>query len=127
MLFFSSSFLNLAKVDELMGGVDVFFSWRKNIWYNFEMNPLWQSRFSDKIIAVSNSTTHNPTNIYGVDPVKIKVMYSGVSLGISPDIQRLSAEEFLRFKIKNKLPVKSILFLGKLEPRKNISRGSKSL
>ena len=36
------------------------------------MNPLWQSRFSDKVIAVSESTARDLINIYGIDPVKIE-------------------------------------------------------
>ena len=148
LLFFSSSFLNTPKLDQLMGGVDVFFSphffitalssackrvvtfhdlsyihfpeffsWRKNIWHNFEMRPIWQSHFSDKIIAVSESTKNDLVNLYHVDPAKVQVIYSG----ISSDIARPSDENLKEFKIKNKLPDEFILFLGKFEPRKNIS------
>ena len=148
LLFFSSSFLNTPKLDQLMGGVDVFFSphffitalssackrvvtfhdlsyihfpeffsWRKNIWHNFEMRPIWQSHFSDKIIAVSESTKNDLVNLYHVDPAKVQVIYSG----ISSDIARPSDENLKEFKIKNKLPDVFILFLGKFEPRKNIN------
>ena len=147
LLFFASSFLNTPKLDELMGGVDVFFSphffitalspackrvvtfhdlsyihfpeffsWRKNIWHNFEMKPIWQSRFSDKIIAVSESTKNDLVKLYNVDPAKVQVIYSG----ISQDIKRPSDESLKEFKIKNNLPDEFILFLGKFEPRKNI-------
>lgn len=147
-LFPSSSFFDFPKIDKLIGGVDVFFSphffitalspeckrvttfhdlsfvhypeffsWRKNIWHNFEMNPLWQSRFSDKIIAVSNSTKQDLVNIYGIDPAKVEVIYSG----ISPDIKCPSNEELDKFRFTNQLPGKFILFLGTLEPRKNIT------
>ena len=147
ILFLSSGLTDLPKTDKLISGADVFFSphffitslssqcrrvttfhdlsyvhfpeyfsWRKNIWHNFEMNPLWQSRFSDKVIAVSESTARDLINIYGIDPVKIEVIHSG----ISPDIRKPSADEIKRFKIRNKLPDKFILFLGKLEPRKNV-------
>lgn len=93
-----------------------FFSWRKNIWHNLEMNPKWQSRFSDKIIAVSDSTAKDLANIYEVDPTKVEVIYSG----ISPDIKRPTPEKLVEFKMRNKLPDQFILSLGKLEPRKNI-------
>ena len=148
LLFYSSSFFNAPFVDQLLGGVDVFFSphffitalspvcrrittfhdlsfihfpeffsWRKKIWHNFEMKPLWQSRFSDRIIAVSESTKNDLINFYGVDPAKITVIYSGISPAIKiPDI--VSLEEF---KKNNNIPDKFILFLGKLEPRKNIA------
>lgn len=148
ILFFTSSFLNIPKPDQLMGGVDVFFSphffitalspackrvvtfhdlsyihfpeffsWRKRIWHNFEMKPIWQSRFSDRIIAVSESTKKDLVDLYKVDPAKVQVIYSGISKSIS----RPSDESLKEFKIKNKLPDEFILFLGKFEPRKNIS------
>jgi len=146
-LFLSSGLVNSPKIDKLMGGVDVFFSphffltslssackrittfhdlsyihypelflLRQRVWHNFEMNPSWQSRFSDKIISVSESTKNDLIKIYGIDPAKIEVIYSG----ISQDMKRPSTEELSKFKVKHNLPDKFILFLGKLEPRKNI-------
>lgn len=147
LLFLSSSFLDTPKIDQLMGGVDVFFSphffitalsptckrvvtfhdlsyihfpeffsWRKYIWHNLEMKPIWQSHFADKIIAVSESTKNDLVNLYHVDSAKVRVIYSG----ISPNIQRPSEENLKEFKIQNKLPDEFILYLGKFEPRKNI-------
>lgn len=147
-LFLSSGLVNSPKIDKLMSGVDVFFSphffltslslackrvttfhdlsyihypelflLRQRVWHNFEMNPSWQSRFSDKIISVSQSTKNDLVKIYGIDPAKIEVIYSGISL----DMKRPSEEELRKFKVKHNLPDKFILFLGKLEPRKNIT------
>lgn len=93
-----------------------FFSWRKNIWHNFEMKPEWQSKFSDTIISVSESTKQDLVSIYGIDPAKIQVIHSG----ISSDIRRLSDKEIQSFKRENNLPENYIFYLGKLEPRKNI-------
>src|SRR3989338_6032973 len=148
LLFLSSSFLNSPKLDQLIGGADVFFSphffitalspsckrvvtfhdlsyihfpeffsWRKHIWHNFEMKPIWQSHFSDKIIAVSESTKNDLINLYHVDPVKVEVIYSG----ISSSVKRPSDKNLQEFKFKNKLPDEFVLFLGKFEPRKNIN------
>lgn len=148
LLFLSSGLFNSPKIDKLMGGVDVFFSphffltslssackrvttfhdlsyihypelflLRQRIWHNFEMNPSWQSRFSDKIISVSQSTKNDLVKFYGIDPAKIEVIYSG----ISQDMRRPSEEELSKFRAKHNLPDKFILFLGKLEPRKNIA------
>lgn len=147
LLFYSSNFFNAPFIDKLLGGVDVFFSphffitalspscrrvttfhdlsfihfpeffsWRKKVWHNFEMKPSWQSRFSDRIIAVSNSTRNDLVNFYGVDPAKIQVVYSG----ISPMIKKPMPDKLKEFRKKNNIPDKFILFLGKLEPRKNI-------
>jgi len=79
------------------------------------MKPEWQARFSEKIIAVSDSTKNDLINRYQINPSKIKVIYSGVSL------KRPSEEEILKFKKEKKLPEKFILFLGTIEPRKNIN------
>lgn len=93
-----------------------FFSWRKNIWHSFEMKPKWQANFSDRIIAVSESTKNDLIRLYGIDPAKIEVIYSGVSLLIKrPDKQNL-----IEFRKINNLPENFIFFLGKLEPRKNV-------
>ena len=52
-----------------------FFSWRKNIWHDF-MKPKWQSKFSDTIITVSDSTKKDLVKLYDLDPNKIKMIYS---------------------------------------------------
>ena len=147
LLFGSSRFLDRPHIDKMIGGVDVFFSphfiltslspecrrvvtfhdlsyehfpeffsWRRNLWHGFEMKPTWQSKLADRIIAVSESTKEDLIKKYEVDPVKIKVVYSG----IDPDIKRPEDGLLEEFRIKNHLPKKFILFLGKLEPRKNI-------
>jgi glycosyltransferase involved in cell wall biosynthesis len=147
ILFGSSRFFNYPKIDELIGGADVFFSphiflaplskacrrvttfhdlsylhfpeffsVRQNFWHKFEMSPMWQSHFSEKIIAVSDSTKNDLIEKYKIDPLKIKVIYSGVA----SSMRRIEVEELNRFRIKKNLPENFILFLGKLEPRKNI-------
>ena len=145
-LFASTRFLNKPKTDQLIGGADVFFSphffltslakckrvttfhdlafihfpeffnWRQNFWHHFEMMPKWQSRFSDKIIAVSESTKNDLVEKYNLDPNKIEVVYSG----ISPLIKRPREAELENFKKEKKLPERFLLFLAKLEPRKNV-------
>lgn len=146
-LFSSAKVFNKPFIDRLIGGVDVFFSphfflaslspncrrvttfhdlsyirfknflsWRRNIWHRLEMNPLRQARLSDKIIAVSESTKNDLIENYKIDSNKIKVIHSG----ISPAIKKVPAEKLYSFQRLNSLPDKFILFLGKLEPRKNI-------
>lgn len=146
-LFASSRFFDWPEIDRLIGGVDVFFSphffltsltsvckrvtaihdlsfirfpeyfsWRKNFWHKFEMMPDWQSRLSDKIIAVSKATKNDLIEKYNIDSENIKVIYSGISF----HMKRPPEEELKLFKIKNSLPDNFILFLGKLEPRKNV-------
>lgn len=148
ILFTSSRFLNTPSIDTLIGGADVFFfphffisslspnckrvttfhdlsyvhfpehlTLRKRIWHNFQMIPEWQAKFSDKIIAVSESTKKDLINFYKIDPARIEVIYSGIEMPniiFTPDVIN-------NFKRDKNLPDRFILFLGKLEPRKNIA------
>lgn len=96
---------------------------RKRIWHNLQMKPEWQAKQSDKIIAVSESTKKDLVNFYGIDPAKIKVVYSGINDIVSQlstcDVLRISDAVNDFKKVKN-LPDRFIFFLGKLEPRKNV-------
>jgi len=94
-----------------------FFSWRRNLWHKFQAGRnLCRSNLSDKIIAVSHSTKKDLMEKYNLKQDKIKVIYSGIS-----DLVFRPLEEDLElFRKENNLPDKFILFLGKLEPRKNI-------
>jgi len=147
LLFASSGLFRLPKIDRLIGGADVFFSphfflapvsekcrqvttfhdlsfvhfpeffsLRKNIWHNLEMRPLRQSHFADRIIAVSASTKNDLVKLYDVDPAKVEVIHSG----ISENVRRPSNYDLSQFKIDNNVPDSFMLYVGKLEPRKNI-------
>ena len=144
LLDFSFQYFSYPKVDKLLGGVDVFFSPHifsapvskncktvttfhdlsfenhkefyslgKNYWH-FSMNPKKKARKSDKIIAVSNSTKNDLTKIYKIDFEKIKVVYSGINQ--EQGVENNESE----VRKKYKLPEKYILYLGTIEPRKNI-------
>ena len=140
-------FFNYPKIDKLLKEVDVFFSPHiflssvskkcksvmtfhdlsfekypefysasKNYWH-FSMNPKKQARKADKIIAVSESTKNDLVGLYNINPEKIKVIYSGINSVFS--IQ-YSVSSISKIKKKYNLPEKYILYLGTLEPRKNI-------
>ncbi len=93
-----------------------FYSSQKNFWH-FSMDPRRQAKEADKIIAVSESTKEDLVEIYEVAPEKIRVIYSG--LGIRAKREVLPAEKAY-VADKYKLPENYILYLGTLEPRKNI-------
>lgn len=104
-----------------------FLTLRKKIWHNLQMNPKWQAKFSDKIIAVSESTRNDLVNFYKIDPTRINVIYSGISKNFETNklppthnqkIETTALEEFRRLK---KLPKRFIFSLSKIEPRKNIT------
>lgn len=85
--------------------------------YYPEMYPLkhlrylrWSTKYAlkkaRKIIAVSENTKKDLINLYKADSEKIKVVYHGV--------------HFLNPKIKEKNKKKYILFLGRIEEKKNV-------
>ncbi|MEQ8673030.1 MAG: glycosyltransferase family 1 protein [Aggregatilineales bacterium] len=76
------------------------------------------TRFSawraNQILADSQATADDLTRFYGTSPTKIEVVYPGVE---APDIQNQST-----IKEKYHLPDRYFLFIGTLQPRKNIAR-----
>ncbi|MFA4817288.1 MAG: glycosyltransferase family 1 protein [Parcubacteria group bacterium] len=94
------------------------FSRKRRLWHGF-INPKKICRRARKIIAVSDSTKNDLQSLYGIKPEKIEIIPSGVSgkfLPISRNNQKL-----IEVKERYGLPYKFILFLGTLEPRKNIA------
>ncbi len=73
---------------------------------------------ADKIIAVSEFTKKEIVDVYKIDEKKIEVVYNG---GASEVFSKKSSDqEILNFVKKNKLPKEFILYVGTLQPRKNI-------
>lgn len=98
-----------------------FFSARKNFWHKMINVKKLVSRF-DEIVAVSENTKRDIVDLCGVEPEKIKVIYSGaedIYRQMMPNDAKERQEQF-KIKIKYNLPEKFILFLGTVEPRKNI-------
>lgn len=93
------------------------FSWKHRLWHR-TVQPKRIAHEARHIIAVSNSTKQDLVQLYKVDPENISVTHLGVS-----DIYRPIKEknELERVRSKFNLPEKFVLFLGTIEPRKNIS------
>lgn len=75
-------------------------------------------RKADKVIAVSRSTKQDLLRFYPQCEEKIKVIYEGVE----PHFYPRSAQEVQRVRRKYRIDQNYFLFLGTLEPRKNIGR-----
>jgi len=75
---------------------------------------------ADKIIAVSNSTKKDIQEIYKYPANQIKVIYGGFDKRLF-DLANISRKEFLK-KYALKRNEKYLLFLGTIEPVKNITR-----
>ena len=148
LLNFSFWYLGWPKIDRLLGGVEIFFmpniifgsvsrktkllltmhdlsferypetfSWSRRLWHVF-INSKKICRRADKIIAVSDSTKDDLVTLYNIPPKKIEVIYSGVAEKFK--IISRNDSEMIKVKEKYNLPYKFILYLGTIEPRKNI-------
>jgi len=93
-----------------------FFSWRKNFWHKMINVKKLIKRF-DIIVAVSENTKRDIIELCGVAENKIKVIYAGVNKEFRKIID---GNKLLEVKNKYKLPDKFILYLGTVEPRKNV-------
>lgn len=148
LLNFALWYLRYPKLDQLIGGVDVFFMPNMNFAafskkvqlivtvhdLSFEWFPetfsskqrLWHYmvnlrgllRRADKIIAVSRSTAGDVTKRYHVPQEKVEVIHSGVNDLFHP-LDRNDIR-LIEVQKKYKLPYRFILSLGTLEPRKNL-------
>ena len=71
---------------------------------------------ADVVIAVSNNTARDLEDLFGVPPSMIEVVPHGVSSRFRP----LDSEDLAIARAKLKLPERFILFVGTIEPRKNL-------
>ncbi|TSD02272.1 MAG: Uncharacterized protein Athens071425_65 [Parcubacteria group bacterium Athens0714_25] len=137
------------KIDRFLGGVDIFFmpnmifsavskkaktlltvhdlsfeyypetfSIVRRMWHGF-INLRAIAEEANQIVAISQSTEEDLRGIYGVKKDKIKIIPSAVS----DKFFQMNRNDWklIEVKEKYKLPFKFILFLGTIEPRKNIS------
>lgn len=94
-----------------------FLSWERRLWHKI-INPEKLFSKASHIISVSQNTKTDLINHYKIDSTKITTIYSG----LSENYRRIDENDVRIRKIKQKysLPDKFILFLGTIEPRKNI-------
>jgi glycosyltransferase involved in cell wall biosynthesis len=71
-----------------------------------------------RLIAVSVHTASESTRLLGVPRERIDVVYHGVD----PTFRPLPADEVTAFRQRKGLPERFVLFVGTLEPRKNLVR-----
>lgn len=72
------------------------------------------------VLADSTATAHDLTDFYGTPPDKIRVVYPGVEI-TPPDAANIG-DDIARVRQKYALPERYFLFIGTLQPRKNIAR-----
>jgi glycosyltransferase involved in cell wall biosynthesis len=71
-----------------------------------------------RIITISESTKRDTVRLLGVSSEKVDVIYCGVDKAFCPLPERKVAS----FRQKRGLPERIILFVGTIEPRKNVAR-----
>jgi glycosyltransferase involved in cell wall biosynthesis len=69
-----------------------------------------------RIIAVSRQTAADLLACFGIPAGRVDVVYNGVA----PEFRPGSAESSARFRLHKGLPERYLLYLGTLEPRKNL-------
>lgn len=94
---------------------DAFRPW--NRWYLSLFTAL-SARRARRVIAISESTKRDVVKLLGVPPDRVDVVYCGVDDTFRP----LPAADVAQFRRERALPDRFILFLGTLEPRKNVKK-----
>jgi glycosyltransferase involved in cell wall biosynthesis len=74
----------------------------------------YSARRADIILADSRATADDLHKYYGTSPAKIRVVYPGIDKPVVSDIEAVLQ--------KYKIPERYFLFIGTLQPRKNIAR-----
>jgi glycosyltransferase involved in cell wall biosynthesis len=94
-----------------------YFSWRKNFWHHsLDVRRMLQ-RF-DRIIAISQNTKADLMEYCQIPEERICVIYSGI--GSDFQVLEKGSSEAERVRKKYALPARFILYLGTIEPRKNV-------
>ncbi|MEZ4836321.1 MAG: glycosyltransferase family 1 protein [Caldilineaceae bacterium] len=75
-------------------------------------------RRAQRVIAVSRQTANDLVHYFHVDAKKIDVVYNGVAERFAPG----DAERSASFRRAHDLPARFLLYVGTLEPRKNLER-----
>lgn len=91
-----------------------FYSAKGRLWHKI-INAKKFCNDADQIITVSQNTKKDVQNIFRINEDKIKVIYPGIPNRFSGEASTSGLKE------KYDLPEKFILFLGTIEPRKNIT------
>lgn len=91
-----------------------FLTLRRRVWHTL-MRPRHLARNADHVIAVSEHTKQDLVDLYRLSPAAVSVVHSGVS--VKP--ARAAQVQDLRRQLK--LPERFVLYLGTLEPRKNVA------
>lgn len=92
-----------------------FFSKKSQLWHRL-IRPASLAKQAQTIIVPSKSTARDVDDLYKINPEKIQT----IPHGINPSFSSIRCPEDEKVKTIYRLPEKFILFIGDLDPRKNI-------
>lgn len=92
------------------------FSTKMRLWHNF-LSPQKQCQLVDQIFVPSKNTKRDIHEMYEIAEEKMTVLYPGISDRYREEVTDGQKQEVRK---KYNLPQNYILFLGTIEPRKNI-------
>jgi glycosyltransferase involved in cell wall biosynthesis len=75
-------------------------------------------RRARRVIAISENTKRDVVQQYGIPADKVDLIY----YGLDPIFRPLPSDQVDRFRAERRLPERFMLFVGTLEPRKNVVR-----
>lgn len=84
----------------------------------FTLKNLRSCKIADRIIAISEQSKRDAIEFFNADPEKVEVVYQGCNNIFR---QKATQADKLRIKTKYNLPSDYLLFVGAIEPRKNIA------
>ena len=92
---------------------------KKKDLYQLKLWGRYSIHKAKKIITISKSSKNDIIKEYGVDSKKVAVVYPGIKKGLTMNDKRLTVND-----LKKKFGIEKdyILFVGTLQPRKNIER-----
>lgn len=91
-------------------------------WFSSKIVFPWLLRRAKKIVTVSHTTEQALHEIFPGTQDKTVVVYQGIA-----STHHVHADVFLTMKQKHTLPEKYLLYLGTIEPRKNLIRLSRAV
>jgi len=84
----------------------------------FTLKNIRSCKISDRIIAISEQSKRDAIEFFNADPAKVEVVYQGCNNIFR---QKYTEEEKIQVQGKYNLPSDYLLFVGAIEPRKNIA------
>jgi len=83
----------------------------------FNLKNMRSCKIADRIIAISEQSKRDAIEFFNADPAKVEVIYQGCNNIFR---EKITPEDKFRIKAKYNLPADYLLFVGAIEPRKNI-------